>query len=94
LYWCETWRFGFDPAPPSRTQIPRNNILLAGGLALAGAFLMNYQLGAELLNFGAFIGFMGVKLSALIHYVFREKPRSLAFLLPPIAGFLICLFMW
>ena len=29
---------------------------------------MSYELGAELLNFGAFIAFMGVNLAALLHY--------------------------
>src|SRR5205807_10023834 len=38
-------------------RIPRNNVLFSGAVALAGAFLLSYQLGAELLNFGAFIAF-------------------------------------
>src|SRR5437867_773254 len=40
--------------------IPRNSVLFVGAIALIGAFLLTYQLGAELLNFGAFIAFMGV----------------------------------
>jgi amino acid transporter len=77
-----------------RTHIPRNNILLVGVLALAGAFLVSYQLGAELLNFGAFIAFMGVNLSALLHYWWRAEKRRLVDLVPPLLGFLICFYIW
>src|SRR5690348_7592202 len=49
----------FGAVEPKR-GIPRNNVIFVGGLALAGALLLSYQLGAELLNFGAFIAFMGV----------------------------------
>ena len=76
---------GRDNAIPSRffgaldprTQIPRNNILLVGGLALIGAFSVSYQLGAELLNFGAFIGFMGVNLAAFVRYYLRADKTNL-----------------
>ena len=58
-----------------RTHVPSNNVILVGVLALAGAFTVSYGLGAELLNFGAFIAFMGVNLSALVHYWWRaERP--------------------
>src|SRR6202034_3778069 len=43
-----------------RTGIPRNSVIVVGVCALIGAFAMTYQSGAELLNFGAFIAFMGV----------------------------------
>ena len=46
-------------------------------LALAGAFTVSYGLGAELLNFGAFIAFMGVNLSALLHYWWRAEQKTL-----------------
>jgi amino acid transporter len=85
---------GFFGVIDPRTRIPRNNILLVGAIALGGAFSMNYELGAELLNFGAFIGFMGVNLSALVRYYFREKQKSLSYLVPPVIGFLICLYIW
>jgi amino acid transporter len=77
-----------------RTHIPRNNILLVGAIALAGAFFVTYQLGAELLNFGAFIAFMGVNLSALVHYWWRAGKRRLVDLVPPLLGFLICFYIW
>jgi amino acid transporter len=82
-----------------RTRIPANNIVLVGGIALAGAFLLDYDergyaLGAQLLNFGALAGFMGVNLSALTHYSLRGRDRRLRHLLPPILGFLICFYLW
>ena len=46
-------------------RIPSNNVLLIGVVCVVGAFLISYQMGAELLNFGALIGFMGVNLSSL-----------------------------
>jgi putrescine importer len=77
-----------------RTRIPRNNIVLVGALALLGAFVVNYELGAELLNFGAFIGFMGVNLSAFTRYYLRAERRNILDLAFPLLGFLICLYIW
>ena len=37
---------------------------------------MSYQLGAELLNFGAFIGFMGVNLAAFVRYFVRGSQKT------------------
>ncbi len=77
-----------------RTQVPANNILLVGGVVLVGAFLVDYALGAELLNFGALIGFMGVNVCALVHYFVRGRDRCWHQLVPPVLGFLVCLFLW
>jgi amino acid transporter len=93
---------GRDHALPQRffgdlhgpTSVPRNNVLLIGALSLAGAFAMSYQLGAELLNFGAFIGFMGVNLSAVLRYYVRGERKQLTHLVPPVLGFLICFYLW
>ncbi|MCX6905231.1 MAG: APC family permease, partial [Verrucomicrobia bacterium] len=93
---------GCDNAIPRRffgalnpkTNIPSNNIILVGGLTLAGAFLLSYQLGAELLNFGAFIAFMGVNASAFVRYFVRNPRKTLGNLLPPLLGFVVCLYIW
>jgi putrescine importer len=77
-----------------KTRIPANNVLFVGAVALIGAFLISYDNGAELLNFGALIAFMGVNLAALAHYYIRGKDRSLGQLIPPVLGFLICFFIW
>jgi putrescine importer len=85
---------GFFGAIDPRRNIPRNNVLLVGGLALAGGLTLTYQLGAEMLNFGAFIAFMGVNLAAFTHYWIRAgRKRPIDFVLP-LLGFLICLYLW
>jgi amino acid transporter len=53
-----------------------------------------YGLGAEMLNFGALIAFMGVNAAAFLRYYVRAREKKLSFLLPPILGFLICLGLW
>jgi amino acid transporter len=84
----------FFGAIDPRTRIPRNNVILVGAIALLGAFLMSYERGAELLNFGALIAFMGVNLASLTHYYIRGHDRTLSNLWPPIAGFIICGLIW
>ncbi len=74
--------------------VPRNNVLFTGAVALIGAFLLSYQLAAELLNFGAFIAFMGVNAAAFVHYFVRQNEKKLIHLIPPVAGFTICLYIW
>jgi putrescine importer len=83
----------FGAIEPKRS-IPRNNVLLVGALALAGGLSITYQLGAEMLNFGAFIAFMGVNLAALRRYWLRAEQRRLSDLVLPLLGFLICLYLW
>lgn len=75
-------------------QTPRNNVLLAGAIALVGALLISFERGVELLNFGALIAFMGVNLSALTHYYIRAAEKRLQNLAPPVCGFLVCLLLW
>jgi amino acid transporter len=82
----------FGAIDPSRA-IPRNNVLLVGAFALVGGLSLSYQLGAEMLNFGAFIAFMGVNLAAFAHYRTRADRRPLDLALP-LLGFLICLYLW
>jgi putrescine importer len=84
----------FFGAIDARSNIPRNNVLLVGALALAGGLTLTYQLGAEMLNFGAFIAFMGVNLAAFWHYWLRAERRTLSALVFPLAGFLICFYLW
>jgi len=93
----------FGAIEPKR-RIPRNNILLVGAFALAGAgvleFFANklgggaYEIGAQALNFGAFIAFMGVNAAAFVHYWLHGKVRTLSSFLVPVLGFLICGFIW
>ncbi|MHB8540245.1 MAG: APC family permease [Candidatus Acidiferrales bacterium] len=76
-----------------KNHVPRNNVLLIGGLALAGAFAISYTLGAEMLNFGALMAFMGVNAAAFVRYYLREERKFWTNLVPPVLGFFICLFI-
>lgn len=83
----------------SKHRIPRNSVIFVGAVALAGALLVSagifsYGLGAEMLNFGALIAFMGVNLAAFQHYFVRSPQKTISNFLPPLAGFLICLLLW
>jgi len=77
---------------------PSINILLLGVLAFVGSLFMSYELTAELLNFGAFLGFMGVNLAVIANFWIRAKdPRARSFVLDlavPTAGFLFCAVIW
>jgi amino acid transporter len=53
-----------------------------------------YGLGAEMLNFGALIAFMGVNVAAFLRYYVRAEEKKLGYLLPPVLGFLICFGLW
>jgi hypothetical protein len=73
--------------------IPRNSVLFVGALTLIGGLSLTYQLGAEMLNFGAFIAFMGVNLAAFNHLRARTEERRWGLVLP-LLGFLVCFYLW
>lgn len=93
----------FGAIEPKR-RIPRNNVLAVGAFALLGAIVLEslssrlgggaYEIGAQLLNFGAFIAFMGVNLSSFVHYCMRERQWTISQMAPPVLGFVICFFIW
>jgi len=78
----------------AKSGIPRNNVLIVGACTLLGAFAMTYESGAELLNFGAFIAFMGVNAAAFIHYKFRSSEKVFLPAAMPILGFVVSAFIW
>jgi amino acid transporter len=84
----------FFGALEATRHIPRNNVIFVGVIALIGAFLLTYGLGAEMLNFGALIAFMGVNLAAFVRYYLRAEKKKLINLLPPAIGFVVCLLLW
>jgi amino acid transporter len=84
----------FFGAIEPKHRIPRNNVIFVGVVSLAGAFLMDYDLGAEMLNFGALIAFMGVNAAAFLRYYVRAEDKKLSNLYPPVLGFAICLLLW
>jgi putrescine importer len=85
------WFFG--KLQPKR-RIPANNILLIGAIALIGAFVTTYERGAEMLNFGAFIAFMGVNAAAFVHYYWRSQEKKFGEFLMPVLGFVVCAAIW
>jgi len=60
--------------------------LFVGAIALVGSFLLTYDLGLNMLNFGALIAFMGVNAAAFLRYYWRAEEKKLGNLIPPILG--------
>ncbi len=85
---------GFFGKVSARSGVPANNVMLVGALALLGSFLISYEDGAQLLNFGALIGFAGVNFSSFLHYWYRGRDRRLTHLVPPLLGFVLCAALW
>ncbi len=79
-----------------RRQEPSYNVILVGVLALGGAMVFDFERAAEVLNFGAFLAFMGVNLAVIRRFHFdRARRRNVVMdLLLPGAGFLFCLAIW
>ncbi len=77
---------------------PDRGIYLMGGVTLAGAVLLRFQMAVELINFGAFAGFVLVNLSVVRHFYLRLKLRSgsavFTNLLFPSLGVLVCGYIW
>ncbi len=87
--------------PGSNT--PTYNIVLIGLLAYGGAVVLNYigsayQHAGELLNFGAFLAFMGVNLATFWQFSVIAKAgykrRILADAVLPLCGFAFCALIW
>jgi amino acid transporter len=96
------YAMGQDGAIPRRffgvvsikNRIPRNNVLLIGAVCLGGALVMNFDLGAELLNYGALLAFIGVNLASLLRG-WRQGRWSQAFpMLISLAGMATCAVLW
>src|SRR6202789_1793414 len=93
----------FGVIEPKR-RIPRNNIIAVGAFAFLGAALLqffadrlgggDYEIGAECLNFGAFVAFMGVNAAAFLHHLRSAKGGNGGAYIAPALGFLICGFIW
>jgi amino acid transporter len=81
-----------------RFSTPTRSIYFMGAVSLAGAVFMRFQMAVELLNFGAFVGFILVNLSVIRHYYFRLGRRSgtgvFTNLVFPACGALVCTYVW
>ena len=78
----------------ARRRQPSWNLCWIGGAALLGTLLMSYENTAELLNFGAFLAFMGVNLAAMKTFAPMRPRRVLVNALLPLGGFLFCMAIW
>jgi putrescine importer len=81
-----------------KRNTPTRNIWILGLVAYGGALVMNYELTAQVLNFGAFLGFMGVNVAVIWQFYFRGNVGTKRHLLKDVAlpalGFLFCLDIW
>ena len=77
-----------------KNRIPSNNVIMIGAICLAGALMMSYERGAELLNFGALLAFMGVNVSSAVLGWRQGRGSQWFWILLSVLGFVVCLFIW
>ena len=81
-----------------RFATPTRGIYLMGAASLIGSLYLRFEIAVELLNFGAFAGFILVNLSVIRHFFFRlhqRKGRALiSNLLAPALGAAVCIYLW
>ena len=94
---------GFFAHLSPKSSTPTYNILLIGAVAYFGALGLNYignayEHAGELLNFGAFLAFMGVNLSVFWHFTIlgrkERRPQLFADTILPLLGFAFCGLIW
>lgn len=81
-----------------KSRVPSFNIWLIGVLTILGSMLLDFERAAELLNFGAFLAFMGVNVATIKQFYFHrglgEKKHLFKDAILPGIGFLFCLWIW
>jgi amino acid transporter len=70
------WRKFFSYVS-KKYQIPSYNLLLIGVVSLVFAFILNFEIAAQVLNYGAFLGFFAVNLSVIFEYLIRPRWRKI-----------------
>jgi amino acid transporter len=96
------YAMGEDGALPRRffasvdrkNRIPRNNVLLIGAICLVGALIFSYQLGTELLNYGALLAFMGVNVASMLRGWRHGRGKEWFPMLLSLGGLVTCFFLW
>jgi amino acid transporter len=96
------YAMGKDGALPGRffaalhpkSRIPRNNVLLVGAICLVGAMNLSYQLGTELLNYGALLAFIGVNIASILHGWRHGRMMQWFPMLLSLIGLSTCLLLW
>jgi amino acid transporter len=81
-----------------RFSTPTRGIYLMGALGLIGVLFLHFEIAVELLNFGAFAGFILVNLSVIQHFYVRLRQREgkyvFTHLLFPALGACVCAYLW
>lgn len=76
-------------------ETPTYNIMIMAILGIAGAMWLPLNLVAELMNFGALLGFILVNLSVMVYFFFKRKERDFfKHFLIPVLGALFCAYLW
>ena len=82
----------------SKRNTPVYNIVILGILTVVLSMTISYQGAAELLNFGAFLAFMGVNIASIRQFFFLrpegEKRNVIMDMVLPGFGFLFCFSIW
>jgi putrescine importer len=89
----------------AENNVPRNNVLIIGLFVVAGTIVFPclatrfgdasaFELSANLLNFGALTGFMGVHVVAFRRFFLLASRRTIANALIPGVGFVTCALLW
>jgi putrescine importer len=81
-----------------KRNTPTVNIWLIGIVAYIGALFVSYEQAGEILNFGAFLAFMGVNLATFWQFGVvgqaGRKRQWLGDVVIPLLGFMFCLWIW
>lgn len=81
-----------------RFSTPTRGLYLMGAVSLLGSLFLRFEIAVELLNFGAFAGFILVNLSVIRHFFFRLRLREgsclFSNLIFPSLGALVCTYLW
>ena len=77
---------------------PTRNLWLIGIVAYFGTLFISYEQAGEILNFGAFLAFMGVNFATFWQFAVippaGHKRRVFVDVVMPIIGFAFCLWIW
>jgi amino acid transporter len=81
-----------------KRNTPSRNIWLIGIVAYIGTLFISYEQAGEILNFGAFLAFMGVNFATFWQFAIAQQPghkrRWFADVVMPLVGFVFCLWIW
>jgi amino acid transporter len=84
----------FFGAVSPKSRIPRNNVILIGAICLVGALVFSYELGTELLNYGALLAFMGVNVASMLRGWRHGRWAQWFPILLSLGGLITCALLW